>query len=728
MQALAARVATDLPPRLRAGDTVRWTCTVEAVRPLPAGSRIGLARRWPSDWGPPQTARPDAADHLAVETRPAVGLRLAVGREPSWHPFDHVLMLELLDPLPATGSVALRFGHEGPGHRVQTFYEESCALSVRLREPGASGWLEIGRPSVRVVGGLPARLVLTAPSTVAAGEPFRVHLRLEDRWGNPAEGPEMTVELDGAAGPVRIGGAAGPLARVEVGPLAAGIHRLGARDSAGLWRVTSNPIDCRPAPALRVRWGDLHGQSTIGCGARSFAGYLEHARDVAALDFAGHQANCFLVSAADWAEQQEVTRALHEPGAFVPLLGYEWSGETVVGGDRNLHFPGETGELRRCSHAFLEDTADLASDLPHVADLHAHFRGREVLGVLHVGGRTSNLDWHEPAFERLLEIHSTHATSEWILHEALARGYRMGVTAGSDGVDGRPGTSRPGRMTVRNLAGGLTAVALPELSRPALWRALRERRCWATTGARILLELEAEGRPMGSELRLAGPPTFAVRVEGSGPLESVELMRGSEPIAAASLAGEGRSDRLRLAWWGLAAPGNFARARMVWDGGLELLDARLLEAQGWAFDSPEEGIVAQSRTGLAWRSVTAGDWDGVILRLEEGPDAVLAVSTGPLSCRLPLARLGDAPRLVEAADPPRRLELRRLPLRPPPPGWAGTFRDPTAGPGTHAYWLRVAQADGERAWSSPIWVTIEPGAAAGRGAGTPPSSPPREAP
>ena len=79
--------------------------------------------------------------------------------------------------------------------------------------------------------------------------------------------------------------------------------------------------------------------------------------------------------------------------------------------------------------------------------------------------------------ERLIEVHSTHATSEWFLLEALERGYRMGVIAGSDGVDGRPGASYPGHMNVRNVGGGLTAFVLPELSREALLPAMLDRRC-----------------------------------------------------------------------------------------------------------------------------------------------------------------------------------------------------------------------------------------------------------
>ncbi len=86
----------------------------------------------------------------------------------------------------------------------------------------------------------------------------------------------------------------------------------------------------------------------------------------------------------------------------------------------------------------------------------------------------------------------------------------MGVIAGSDSVDGRPGASHPGHMAVRNVRGGLTAVELPELTRPALWNALRARRCYATTGERILLTFRAGDWRMGDEVRVRSHDRRAV--------------------------------------------------------------------------------------------------------------------------------------------------------------------------------------------------------------------------
>ncbi len=701
-------VVCDLPTTLRAGDAVRWRCRLQARREFPAGALLGFARRWPSDWGLPQSTDQTAPDFLEVARSPDGAIRWWSARAQDWHPFDHLLFVELIDPLPSGGCVELRFGGEGPGQRVQTFYEEQSILLVRLRLPDGGGWLEIDRPSVRIEGGMAARLVVTAPSIVAVGESFELHLRLEDRWGNPATGPAIDISVDGIGAPLRLGGEAGPVGRVSTTLPEAGVRRIGARDAAGLLAAESNPVRCVAAPAERLYWGDIHAQSAIGCGARAFEGYLAHARDVAALDFTSHQANCFLVSNAEWAEQQAATKAFNEPGRFVTLLGLEWSGKTAVGGDRNIYFPGDEAPLRRCSHEYVEDHSDIATDLPHVTDLHAHYRSRNVLGVMHVGGRTTNLAWHEPSFERLLEVHSTHATSEWFLMEALERGYRCGVTAGSDGVDGRPGTSHPGRMSVRNQRGGLVAVAMPGPTRQDLWEALKARRCYGTTGQRILLSVLVDGQPMGTDYRAGAPPVIEIDVEGTAPLEAVELFRGRERIFTAPLSGEGRSDWIRVAWQGLSARGNFSRARMVWDGGLEIEHGRLRDARGWAFDTPEEGIEAQGPSAVRWRSVTAGDWDGVVLRLDEMPGTALRFTTAPLTFRLPLTSLVDGACEIAAEEPMRRVRVERLPATPPPLGWAGQYRDNDAPPGEHPYWVRVRQADGGLAWSSPIFVTLEP--------------------
>src|SRR5688572_4864294 len=83
--------------------------------------------------------------------------------------------------------------------RAQTFAEAQFRFRLFIDCFGADVYEEVEeRLGFPIVAGPPARLFLTVPSQAVAGEPLRAHARLEDVWGNPAEG-----------GPVRVLGPAG---------------------------------------------------------------------------------------------------------------------------------------------------------------------------------------------------------------------------------------------------------------------------------------------------------------------------------------------------------------------------------------------------------------------------------------------------------------------------------------------------------------------------------------
>jgi len=618
-----ARVAYEGDAELVAGSLARFAVTIEPHTAMAPGTQIGLARRWPSDWGTPQSHSADQPDFVAIGAPSRPALRWWNARLHPWHPFDHVLFVELIDGLAAGETLRVAFGgddHRGAGFTVQTFIEEASPLAIRLRRSADDEWTELARPVVRIVGAAPHRVVLTAPSRVSAGKPFSLHIRVEDAWGNPARLPAPVNLAPPIERRLRIGDDGWARTDVRIDDI--GVHRLVASTAidGAECRVESNPIDVVDGPVTELLcWGDLHAQSVIGCGARSIDAYYRHARDFAATDFGSHQANCFVVSNDELSETQATTAALQQDGRFVTLLGVEWSGASAYGGDHNLYFPGDAAELRRCSHEFVADKSDAATDLAHVTALHEHYRGSDAIVAVHVGGRTADLRWHEPTLDRLVEVHSTHATSDWFLLDALERVYRMGVTAGSDGVDGRPGASHPGHMGVRNVRGGLTAVSMPALTRPALWSALRARHCYGTTGPRIIVDLRAADARMGDEITVSRSPPFVVAIEGTAPIEAVEFYRDAvllstiDPMSAL----DGLSNTIRVAWCGTTSNGNWQRARMQWDGELRVSGARIVAATDWATDTPDEGVRERSASLIAWRSITAGDWDGVLLELDD---------------------------------------------------------------------------------------------------------------
>ena len=82
-----------------------------------------------------------------------------------------------------------------------------------------------------------------------------------------------------------------------------------------------------------------------------------------------HQANDFQVNNAFWKYLNQLTEEYHEDGRFVVFPGYEWSGNTAVGGDRNVFFRDEGRQIRRSSHALLSDRSDLETDAPTASKL-----------------------------------------------------------------------------------------------------------------------------------------------------------------------------------------------------------------------------------------------------------------------------------------------------------------------------------------------------------------------
>ncbi|MFQ6097766.1 MAG: hypothetical protein ACE5O2_08565, partial [Armatimonadota bacterium] len=63
--------------------------------------------------------------------------------------------------------------------------------------------------------------------------------------------------------------------------------------------------------------------------------------------------------------------------------------------------------------------------------------------------------------------------------------------------------------------------------------AMYDRRCYATTGTRIVLDFRVNGRVMGSEIVVASATdvrTIYVKASGSADLETIEIIRGGESL------------------------------------------------------------------------------------------------------------------------------------------------------------------------------------------------------
>jgi hypothetical protein len=521
----------EAPERVVAGGSASFAFVFEAG---PQGIAEGgaLFLQVPPFWGwsTPQASEPAAAGFTDVETD-AEGVTLrAVTLD------QGLLAVEIAGrALRAGERVRLRYGSGAAGARVDLFAERGVRFffAVDGDGDGVRAFLA-DAPAVDVAAGPPAQLVALLPSVARPGEPVRLALAVLDAQGS--SGVDFTGELslalpDGVEGPARVRVGAGGLAEAQLVARAAGVVRVRAEGPDGL-AAESNPL-LVSARVPRVRWGDLHGHSGHSDGTGTAEDYLRYARDVAALDVAAltdhdHWGIPFLDEAPEgWRAIVAATRTFHAPGRFVTLLGYEWT-SWIYGHRHVLHLDDE---------AVVLSSVDPATDTPGELWDALRAAGRPALTLAHhSAGDPVATDWSIPPdreLEPVTEVASVHGSSEapdapspvrgglpgnWV-RDALGRGYRLGFVGSGDSHDGHPGLAQLAAGT-----SGLAAILAEELTREAVLDALRARRCYATNGPRIVLQVELDGAPMGSTLPAAGTHRIEVSVVAPGPLEAVELV------------------------------------------------------------------------------------------------------------------------------------------------------------------------------------------------------------
>lgn len=710
-----------------AGHTGAWTISYEVgAYGYDERARLKIATRFASDWAPPQFTDAKGRNYTTVrlESKNPTATASIAWEPRGWvRPWLKCFAISIANgSLHPGDKVHVTIGDTSggsSGSRAQTFREKGCEFLVLVDPFGTEIYAPLDpSPKINIVGGGLHHLVAIVPTTVRAGEAFEALVKIEDVWGNPAERFDGELKIVATGAPIQ---GLPPTVRFKRGELA--VARLsgltlveGGQESRivasfGFHKEESNVIRALAGSESKTWWGDIHGQTRATVGTGTIEEYFTFGRDVALLDVMCHQANDFQVTAGEWDKLKAETARFNEPGRCVVLLGYEWSGMTPAGGDRNVVFRGDDGPLHRSSHAEVDDVSDAGNDCFPVTQLFDKLRGRDdVMLIPHVGGRYADIiGFHEPALEKLVEVYSDWGRFEWLLHDALTKGYRVGVVANSDGHKGRPGASHPGASTF-GAYGGLTCVLADGLTREAIFDALRARRCYAVSAAqRIHVALAVNGLAMGAEGKLeAGKPVkIEGRVVGTGPIAQIDVYRGLElvktitPYTPASFEG---SKRYRVAWAGSRVRG---RDRLTkWDGHVELSAGKIAGATPYSMDNPEKGIQQQTANQVSWVSNTTGDDDGVDLRVDAPIDAVLMFRTPIIDLDVPIAELADGEtKEFPAGGVDLRVYMRRLPAKDGPAELAIDVTDGAPAKGKcHPYWIRVTQEDGAQAWTSPVYL------------------------
>ncbi len=711
--------AMDPPGDVVAGAWGTWTLTYTAgLYGVDEGGTLRVARRFCSDWGPPQMIDPAAPHYTTVRlhTDGTAKVRVRYDRKAFVRPWQKCVVVDIIDGTLAPGDrIEVIFGDRtggSPGIRMQTFRETRHEWRMLVDCYGTGMFHRLDTSPVHsVVPGEPAKLVAIAREFNGQRS---LHIKEEDIWGNPiVDGPPLSCEQEPFQGD-----------RVRVTDARQQLEAISNSTRLNAWAMPDGTT-------LHALWGDPHGQTEETVGTGTLEEYFAFARDQSQLDFTGHQGNDFQITDVFWQRLSDVCNEFNEEGEFVVLLGEEWSGNTVGGGDRNVYFLEGRGPLHRSSCWQIDNESEASGDAYPVDQLFAKLRalpdvnGRPAaLVVPHIGGRYADLAWRDERLEPVIEICSAWGVFEWQIAEAFSRGYQVGFTAASDGHKGRPGSSYPGAGTF-GIYGGLTCAWAAERTREGVWDAYFARRTVATTGARILLQVEASigGAPcvpLGGQLPFGDEVKLAIRVAGTAPLDRVEVFQGTECVKSwlPTVGAAEPSDRFLIVWSGARLRGRGRQVR--WDGGLRVSGARIQNAQTYSFDILDEGLTDNQNQAAAflknddpqlqqihWKSSTTGDEDGVIVDLADvRPDAQLHLQTPLLEQSWNAADITLEPQTVELGGELLQVQVRRLPSNDRP--W-DTELETTLGPPEQGapLWVRVTQTDGHRAWSSPIYIAAK---------------------
>jgi len=442
----------------------------------------------------------------------------------------------------------------------------------------------------------------------------------------------------------------------------------------------------------------------------------------------------------EWAQFLKATAAWNRPGEFVAFPGYEWQGNGRCG-DFNVTYKNENNKV------FTVDT---------LGELYDCLRGIDAIAIPHhtgysVGQRAPDWAGCDESISPYAELFSCHGCSEtdeeWVglransamgpgvaggtYQDALDRGLHIGAICSTDNWSNMPG----------HWGQGIMACMAKELTRDGLWEAFRARRVYGVTGDRIKLGFTCNGYLMGSIIQYSPMREFRVSVRGSDAIDRIEILRNGRVIAAHchqgswEIPGAGKTTRFKIRiepGWG-PRPGEIPLGDNKWDGQLTVEGGKMI---GWEPCWVTRGQSVPQISGDTARFsmisnqeyVTQKFQGATVFEFEGTADADVMLRLNGLEIRDTAKSFADKSRLFWYRDEciqrirettgivPETLEREdilyhmarkaKIHRAIPEAGYCAEFSFVDDAPLEKEtnYRVRVEQRNGQRAWSSPIWV------------------------
>lgn len=569
------------PAATLAGTVSTWRFLYQTANPLNKGARLkfdllSLGRQ--IDWEIPSANLRAARNVIFGEMEDGTVVSAKEVEAPeSYSPQFEFILPEALKAgehfTVVVGAPPVKKGRasKGPdpttGTRAQTSVQRRRQFAIYIDPKGKSNYEAPEHFTMDIRGNVLRSIRVLTPSVVVRNKRFDVVIRFEDEFGNlTANAPEGTL-VDLSYENIRES-LNWKLFVPETGFVTlpnlyfneAGVYRLRLQNLGTKEIFLSSPIKCFSDNHPSVYWGLLHGESERVDSTESIETCLRHFRDERNLNF-------FASSPFESAEEtpNEIWKLIsqniitfNEEERFISFPGFQWKGASPEEGLRQFLFAKDNRPILRAKDSKSNSLEKIyRSHLPK--DLIA-------IPSFTMGGKMGyDFKAFHPEFERVVEIYNAWGSSECLEEEgnprpiccpngkgaqelaegsvraALNDGCRFGFVAG--GLDDRGIFSDFFDSDQNQYSPGITAIISAKHTRDALLEALYQRRCYATTGARIIMGLYLAGQPMGSELSSGRKPGLVVNrhlsgyIAGTDELEVVELIRNGTVLTRLDVKG-----------------------------------------------------------------------------------------------------------------------------------------------------------------------------------------------
>ena len=281
--------------------------------------------------------------------------------------------------------------------------------------------------------------------------------------------------------------------------------------------------------------GDLHSNYRFGIYSEGydFVAITDHSRSI---------------NAAEWKKCLRIADFYSQSDRFIAIPATEWtysSGRSTNkikygAGHRNVIFASNEDAmkfLRNGDSLYSEKDADTPNApelwkvihkknidcvaIPHhpadeVHQVSWEERDEEIEPIVELFQCRGNNEYPGCPREKNLDRHSTTHLKEAFVDYALReKKHKLGFVASGDH---------------NGMGVGLASLWVKEPGRKGIIEALRARRCFATTGDKIFVDMQINGSMMGESTSFKGTPGIEIRTKSADVLEKVELLRNSRVI------------------------------------------------------------------------------------------------------------------------------------------------------------------------------------------------------